>query len=87
MSQRENSMKKNTWIAGVTAVMAASMIIMTPVSARAESVIPAGVYIAGISLEGMTEAEAHKTVNAYVNEKYDQMVTLDINGMQAAVCH
>ena len=76
-------MKKNAWIAGVTAVMAAGLIFMTPVSARAESVIPAGVYVGGLSLEGMTETEAEKTVWDYVEAKMDQVVTLDVNGTQA----
>lgn len=76
-------MRKNAWIAGVTAVMAAGLIIMTPVSARAESVIPAGVYVGGLNLEGMTEVEAEKTVKDYVAAKMDQIVTLDVNGTQA----
>lgn len=76
-------MRKNAWIAGVTAVMAAGLIIMTPVSARAESVFPAGVYVGGLSLEGMTEVEAEKAVEKYVAAKMDQMVTLDVNGAQA----
>ena len=53
-------MRKNAWIAGVSAVMTAGLIFMNPVSARAESVIPAGVYVGQMSLEGMTEAEAEK---------------------------
>lgn len=76
-------MRKNAWIAGVTAVMAAGLIIMTPVSARAESVIPTGVYVGGLNLEGMTEVEAEKTVKDYVAAKMDQIVTLDVNGTQA----
>ena len=76
-------MKKNAWIAGVTAVMAAGLIFMTPVSARAESVIPAGVYVGSMCLEGMTETEAEKTVKDYVEAKLDQAVTLDVNGVQA----
>ena len=76
-------MRKNAWIAGVTAVMAAGLIIMTPVSARAESVIPAGVYVGGLNLEGMTEVEAEKAVEDYVAAKMDQVVTLDVNGTQA----
>ena len=76
-------MRKNAWIAGVTAVMAAGLIFTTPISARAESVIPAGVYVGQISLEGMTEAEAERTVRDYVEAKFDQTVILDVNGVQA----
>lgn len=78
-------MRKNAWIACMTAVMAAGLIFMTPISARAESVIPAGVYVGGISLEGMTEAEAEKTVKDYVEAKMDQVVTLDVSGVQAEI--
>ena len=59
-------MKKNAWIAGVTAFLASSLIFMTPVSARAEERIPAGVYAAGMSLEGLTEKEAEKAANHYI---------------------
>ena len=76
-------MKKNAWIAGVTAVMAAGLIFMAPVSARAAEVIPAGVYVGSMSLEGMTEDEAEKAVKDYVDAKLDQKVTLDVNGTQA----
>lgn len=76
-------MRKNAWIAGVSAVMAAGLIFMNPVSARAESVIPAGVYVGQMSLEGMTEAEAEKTVRDFVEAKFDQTVTLDVNGVLA----
>lgn len=78
-------MKRNAWIAGVTAVMAAGLIFMTPISARAESVIPAGVYVGGLNLEGMTETEAEKAVQGYVETKMNQVVTLDVNGTQAEV--
>lgn len=76
-------MKKNAWIAGVTAVMAAGLIFMTPVSARADEVIPAGVYVGGLNLEGMTRNEAEQTVKEYVEAKLSQKVTLDVNGMAA----
>lgn len=76
-------MRKIAWIAGVTAVMASGLIFMTPVSARAEEVIPAGVYVGGLNLEGMTKNEAEQTVKDYVNAKLDQSVTLDVNGTMA----
>ena len=78
-------MKKNAWIAGVTAVMTAGLIFMSPVSARAESVIPAGVYVGGISLEGMTAIEAEKAVKEFVEAKMDQMVELNVNGIQTNI--
>lgn len=76
-------MKKNAWIAGVTAFLAAGLIFMAPISARAEERIPAGVYAAGMSLEGLTEKEAEKTVSDYVNAKLEQTVFLDVNGTLA----
>lgn len=76
-------MRKNAWIAGVTAVMAAGLIFMTPVSARAEEVIPPGVYVGGLSLDGMTKNEAEQTVKNYVDAKLNQRVTLDVNGTMA----
>ena len=76
-------MKKNAWIAGVTAVMTAGLIFTNPVSVRAEEVIPAGVYVGSLSLEGLTEKEAEDAVKTYVEEKLDQDVTLDVNGAQA----
>ncbi|MCI7795933.1 MAG: VanW family protein, partial [Lachnospiraceae bacterium] len=78
-------MKKNAWIAGVTAFLASSLIFMTPVSARAEERIPAGVYAAGMSLEGLTEKEAEKAVKDYVNAKLGQTVSFDVNGTLAEV--
>ena len=76
-------MKKNAWIVGMTAVMAAGLIFTAPVSARAQEAIPAGVYVGEISLEGMTGAEAEKVVKEYVDAKLNQKVTLDVNGAQA----
>lgn len=76
-------MKKNAWIAGVTAVMTASLIFMTPVSARADEIIPAGIYVGDLSLEGMTKNEAEQTVKEYVEAKLNQSVTLDVNGTMA----
>lgn len=76
-------MKKNAWIAGVTAVMAAGLIYMAPVSARAEEAIPSGVYVGEISLEGMTGVEAEKAVKKYVDAKLNQKVMLDVNGTRS----
>lgn len=76
-------MKKNAWIAGITAVVTAGLLWMTPVSVRADEVIPAGVYVGNVNLEGMTMEEAEEAVNAYVEEKMGQTVTLDVNGTQA----
>ncbi len=76
-------MKKNAWIAGMTAVMAAGLIFTAPVSARAQEAIPAGVYVGEISLEGMTGTEAEQVVKEYVDAKLNQKVTLDVNGTQA----
>ena len=76
-------MKKNAWIAGVTAVMTAGLIFTNPVSVRAEEMIPAGGYVGSLSLEGMTEKEAEDAVKTYVEEKLSQDVTLDVNGALA----
>ena len=76
-------MKRNAWIAGMTAVMAAGLIFMAPVSARASEVIPAGVYVGEISLEGLSETEAEKAVKTYVEAKLNQKIELDVNGVKA----
>lgn len=75
-------MRKIAWIAGMTAVVAAGLVFVSPVSAHAESVIPAGVYVGTLNLEGMTEKEAENAVIDYVNAKLAQTVTLDVNGVQ-----
>lgn len=75
-------MRKRAWIAGMTAVVAAGLVFTNPVSAHAESVIPAGVYVGTLNLEGMTEEEAEKAVSDYVDTKLAQAVTLDVNGVQ-----
>ena len=76
-------MKKNAWIAGFTAVVTAGLVFMAPVSVRADEVVPAGVFVGNMNLEGMTEEEAEEAVKAYVEEKMDQTVTLDVNGASA----
>lgn len=76
-------MKKSVWIADVAAVMIAGLICMNPISVRAEEVIPAGVSIGNLSLEGLTEAEAKERVSFYVEEKLTQTITLDVNGAKA----
>lgn len=75
-------MRKSAWIAGMTAVVAAGLVLVNPVSAQAEAVIPAGVYVGTLNLEGMTEEEAENAVIAYVDAKLAQTVTLDVNGVQ-----
>lgn len=75
-------MRRFVWSAGVAAVMAAGMVFMAPVSTRAEETIPAGVYVGGLSLEGLTETEAEKKVSDYVEEKLNQEITLEINETQ-----
>ena len=52
-------MKRSVWCASAAAV-AAGMILIAPMSTRAESKLPSGISAAGISLEGMTEEEAGK---------------------------
>ena len=76
-------MKKNAWIAGLTAVVTAGLVWMAPVSVRADEVIPTGVFVGNMNLEGMTEEEAEEAVKAYVEEKMSQTVTLDVNGVSA----
>lgn len=76
-------MKKIVWSAGVAAVMAAGMVLMAPVSTRAEETIPAGVYVGGMSLEGLTGEEAKKKVSDYVEAKLNQTITLKVNGAEA----
>lgn len=76
-------MKKIVWSAGVAAVMAASMVFLVPVSTRAEERFPAGVYVGGMSMEGLTEAEARQAMKDYAEAKLEQTITLDINGTKA----
>lgn len=76
-------MKKNVWIAGMAAVITAGLLCVNPLSARAEEMIPAGVYVGSLSLEGMTETEAKDAVASYVEKKLAQTVTLNVNGAEA----
>ncbi len=76
-------MKMNAWIAGVSVAVAAGLMLVTPVSARADETIPVGVYVGGMDLAGMTRDEAEQTVQEYVDAKLNQSVTLDVNGTPA----
>ena len=76
-------MKRFVWCTGA-AVMAAGMVFMAPMSTRAQVRLPAGISVAGISLEGMTEKEAGETVNGYVEEKLGQTISLKVNGAETA---
>ena len=65
----EKRMKKNVWIAGVTALLSAGLVWIAPVSTLADERIPDGVSVGAVSLSGLTEAEAEKQIESYVNEK------------------
>ena len=74
-------MKRSVWCASAAAV-AAGMILIAPMSTRAESKLPSGISAAGISLEGMTEGEAGKKISDYVEKQLDQALTLSIEGSE-----
>ena len=79
----EKRMKKNVWIAGVTALLSAGRVWIAPVSTLADERIPDGVSVGAVSLSGLTEAEAEKQIESYVNEKLNQDITLVVNGAEA----
>ena len=79
----EKRMKKNVWIAGVTALLSAGLVWIAPVSTLADERIPDGVSVGAVSLSGLTEAEAEKQIESYVNEKLNQDITLVVNGTEA----
>ena len=74
-------MKNNTWFTGLSAVLlAAGISFMLPVSAQAEEGIPHGIYVGEQDLGGMTQEEAKKAVQDYVNGLSNQKITLDVDG-------
>ena len=75
-------MKKNAWIAGFTAVVTAGLVFMAPVSVRADEVVPAGVFVGNMNLEGMTEEEAEEAVKEarlLVNAESQDLTYLDVD--------
>ena len=62
-------MKKNVWIAGMTAILSAGLVWAAPVFTLADERIPDGVSVGAVSLSGLTEEEAEKQIESYVNEK------------------
>ena len=75
-------MKRNVWIAGITAAAAVSLMAAKPISAHAEETIPEGVYVGGMSLDGLTEEEAAGKVKEYAEAKMGQEITLVVNGSE-----
>ncbi|MCI9569709.1 MAG: vanomycin resistance protein VanB [Lachnospiraceae bacterium] len=75
-------MKRNVWIAGITAAAAVSLMAAKPISAHAEEAIPEGVYVGGMSLDGLTEEEAAGKVKEYAEAKMGQEITLVVNGSE-----
>ena len=65
-------MKKNVWIAGMTAILSAGLVWLAPVFTLADERIPDGVSVGAVSLSGLTEEEAEKQIESYVNEKLNQ---------------
>ena len=68
-------MKKNVWIAGMTAILSAGLVWLAPVFTLADERIPDGVSVGAVSLSGLTEEEAEKQIESYVNEKLNQDIT------------
>ena len=65
-------MKKNVWIAGMAAILSAGLVWAAPVFTLADERIPDGVSVGAVSLSGLTEEEAEKQIESYVNEKLNQ---------------
>ena len=76
-------MKKNVWIAGMAAILSAGLVWAAPVFTLADERIPDGVSVGAVSLSGLTEEEAEKQIESYVNEKLNQDITLVVNGTEA----
>ena len=76
-------MKKNVWIAGMTAILSAGLVWLAPVFTLADERIPDGVSVGAVSLSGLTEEEAEKQIESYVNEKLHQDITFVVNGTEA----
>lgn len=74
-------MKKAAWLAGL-ALFAALAAGDTPVLAAEDTTIHTGVYIDGIDVSGMTEAEAEAEMNAYAKELAAETLTLEIGDHQ-----
>ena len=55
-------MKKNVWIAGMTAILSAGLVWLAPVFTLADERIPDGVSVGAVSLSGLTEEEAEKEI-------------------------
>ena len=76
-------MKKIVWIAGMTAILSAGVVWLAPVFTLADERFPDGGSVGAVSLSGLTEEEAEKQIESYVNEKLNQDITLVVNGTEA----
>lgn len=72
------SWKKYLSIAGALGMLALAAVIAVPVNAETDetSTIPQRVYFGEVSVGGMTQEEAKKAVEEYINSKTSQTVTL-----------
>ena len=75
-------MKKWNVLGGVTAAAIAGVLMAMPVYAG-ETAIPEGIYVGDFSLGGMTEAEAAKTIQDFVDSQADRKVTLKVEDQTA----
>ncbi len=71
------------WIAGVTALLSAGLVWMPRFPHWQMRGSPDGVSVGAVSLSGLTEEEAEKQIESYVNEKLNQDITLVVNGAEA----
>lgn len=80
-------MKKKMWIAGLLFGLVLTVTGSGEVFAKekGEPTIHKGVYVDGIELSGMTQAEAEEAVAAYVNEMGAETLTLEIFENQLSV--
>lgn len=71
-------MKKWNILGGMTAAVVAAVLMAVPVCAQ-ETTLPEGIYVGDISVGGMTEAEAEKAVQAYVERMAVRKIVLEVD--------
>lgn len=73
-------MKRNIWVSGLSALLAAAgLLLAAPVDTQAFE-IPDGVYVGDYNLGGMTKEEAQQKVTDYVVRMKSQKITMYVEG-------
>lgn len=76
-------MKKRVWKNGLAAVaLGMGLLAAMPSMAFGAQVLPEGLYVGEQSLGGMTEEEAEKAVQAYIDNLTALPISVDIDGTQ-----